>query len=176
MYEHYSNAQKFLCESCKTHLSFDLFLYLLIFMNSASQIVQLTFFQTFLVLPKSCLSSNLTFSLECAFSLSLSCKILLILWGMDQVSSSRRHAMFMSFHKGIYVISLSHHSNPKRSDYYAFCNRWKYETLKKMRIVQTYYQNLGMNSGFLDTTSSFLRSCLVSFVIITAIITLGFFS
>lgn len=131
MYENYSNSQKFHWESCKAPLSFYLFLYLLIFMNSASQIVQLTFFQTLLVLPNSCLSSNLIFCLECAFSPSLSSEILLILWGMAQVSSSRRHAIFMSLYEGIYAISLSHCNNLTRNYYYAFFNRWKYETLKK---------------------------------------------
>lgn len=34
MHESYSNSQKFLCESSKNLLSFELFLYLLIYMNS----------------------------------------------------------------------------------------------------------------------------------------------
>ena len=35
MYESYSNPQKFLCKSSKAHLSYELFPYLLICMNSA---------------------------------------------------------------------------------------------------------------------------------------------
>lgn len=116
IYESYSNSQKFLCESSKVHLSFELFFYLLISMNSAVAKLLDSLSPKHCLYFSKCMSFIKPFPWPRMYFPSLSNQILIVLWGtLRPISSSVKTCMYPCHSmKGFtHVILLSHEFLPQ---------------------------------------------------------------